>query len=453
MKHIFSRVIASVLLLTLCIAALPACASLGEELLVLEKDGISVSISVNQYELLLSRAKGKLCAAQVTQNGTTAASSAFWEYKDKFDGTTFETYAEFYERSILNTCKMHLVAKYLFEKEGLSLSAEQEAEVDSMMEELVKTDGGGSETKLNKVLADFGVNYDILRDFYETEMKVQAVKDHLYGANASKVGNNVKHEYMNAHFVRFRQIFLTSKPYVYETDDTGEVIYYQTETGKTNRIYYDSANGEAKQLEDGSFQKDKNGDTIYYVKNSNYTMIAYNVKGDPHHLVNSDGSYKTRDMTTEELEKLDARAKTLFEKVQNASTADFESTLVAESDGDTDVSQYNEGVYLRTDLDYSLMGEDSAYLADIVSALQEMEVGEVRKIMSPSGYHIIRKYANTESAYSKAENEDYFSTFNANLINSLFLEECQKHTDAIVVDEELLTTAPSIKAVGINYYY
>ena len=453
MKHVFLRSAAMILSLVLLMLSLPACADLGEELMVLEKDGISVSISVNQYELLLSRAKGKLCAAQVTQNGSTAASSAFWEYKDKFDGTTFETYAEFYERSVLNTCKMHLVAKYLFEKEGLSLSAEQEETLDDMMDELIQTDGGGSKTKLNAVLADYGVNYDILRDFYETELKVQAVKDHLYGANASQVGANVKHEYMNSHFVRFRQIFLSAKPYVYETDDNGDVIYYQTEEGKTSRIFYDSANGVAKQLEDGSFQKDENGDTIYYVQNSNYTLISYNIKGEPHHVLNSDGSYQTREMSQEELEKLDERAKTLLEKVQNSTTADFESTLVAESDGDTDVSQYNEGVYLRTDLDYSLMGEDTAYLADIVAALQEMEVGEVRSIMSPSGYHIIRKYANAENAYSNAANEDYFSTFNDNLINSLFLEECQKYVDAIEVDESVLDMASSIKLVGINYYY
>ena len=183
-------------------------------------------------------------------------------------------------------------------------------------------------------------------------------------------------------------------------------------------------------------------------------MIAYDsINGAPRHVLNSDGSYKTRDLTQSEAEALDARAQSVFESAQNSTTADFESLLVAESDGDTDVSQYNEGVYLRTDLDYSLMGEDSAYLADIVSALQEMEVGEVRKILSPSGYHIIRKYANVEKAYSKAENEDYFTTFYANLINSLFLEECQKHTDDIQVDNDVLAEAPSIKKVGINYYY
>lgn len=453
MKHIFLRSVALIIAFVLCLAVIPACSGLGEELMVLEKDGISVSISVNQYELLLARAKGKLCAAGVTQNGTTAANSAFWDYKDKFDGTTFETYAEFYERSVLNTCKTHLVAKYLFEKEGLTLSDEQEQTLDSMMEELVRTDGGGSETKLNAVLADYGVNYDILRDFYETEMKVQAVKDHLYGTNASKVGDNVKHEYLNQHYIRFRQIFLNAKPYVYETDESDEVIYYQTESGKTHRICYDTENGVSKQLEDGSFEKDKNGDTIYYVKNTDYTMIAYDTKGAPRHILNADGSYKTRDLTESEAKELDERAKTIFEKVQTSTTAEFENMLVAESDGDTDVSQYNEGVYLRTDLDYNLMGEDSAYLADIVAALQEMKVGEVRKILSPSGYHIIRKYANVESAYSKAENEDYFTTFNNNLINTLFLEECQKYTDSIQVDSEIQATAPSIKNVGINYYY
>ena len=452
MKHSFKRILALIIILCMTLLMLPSCGSLGKTLMTLSKDGITVSISVNQYELLLSRSKGTLCAAGVTQNGATAASSAFWEYKDKFDGTTFQTYAEFYEQSILNTCKMYLIAKYLFEKNNLSLTQTQQEKIDAMMEELVRTDGGGSKSKLNAVLAQYGVNYDILRDFYETEMIVQAVQDHLYGSNASKVGDNVKHEYMNSHYVRFRQIYLSAEVSVYVTDKNGDVIYYQNEEGKTDRIFYDSGNGVAKELEDGSPETDAKGDVIYY-KDTEYTRIAYNNKGTPQHVLNKDGSYKTREMTLEELELLDDRAITLFNTAKDTTVAEFEKLITDESDGDTDVSEYNEGVYLRTDLDYSLMGEDSAYLSDIVAALQEMKTGEVRKILSPTGYHIIRKYDNMEKAYSNAENEAYFTNFNSNLITYLFSEDCQKHVASIKIDEAILEAAPSMKTVGINYYF
>jgi len=453
MKHMFLRSVTIALVLILCLLSLPACSGLGDDLMTINKDGVKVSFSVNQYELLLSRSKGTLCAAQVTQNGVTAAYDAFWEYKDKFDGKNFQTYAEYYEAIVLNTCKIHLVSKYLFEKNELELSETQKEKIESMMEELVRTDGGGSKTKLNAVLSEFGVNYDILADFYESEMIVQAVKDHLYGENASKVGDNVKHEFMNSHYVRFRQIFLTSEPFVYVTDDNGDVIYYQTEEGNTNRILYDSGNGEPKQLDDGSLEKDRNGDTIYYVKNTNHTVIAYNTKGEPHHVLNKDGSYQTREMTVAELQELEKRANTLFETVQNSTTEAFENWLTKESDGDTDVSEHNEGVYLRTDLDYSLMGEDNAYLSSVVAALNEMKTGEVRMITSPSGYHIIRKYDNMEKAYSNAANEAYFSDFAKNLINTLYVEECQAHMADIKIDEAVLADAPSIKSVGINYYF
>ena len=110
-------------------------------------------------------------------------------------------------------------------------------------------------------------------------------------------------------------------------------------------------------------------------------------------------------------------------------------------------------VYLRTDLDYSLMGEDNAYLSNVVAALNEMKTGEVRMITSPSGYHIIRKYDNMEKAYSNAANEAYFSDFAKNLINTLYVEECQAHMADIKIDEAVLADAPSIKSVGINYYF
>lgn len=453
MKHIILRSVTLALILILCLLSLPACSGLGDDLMTLDKDGIKVSFSVNQYELLLSRSKGTLCAAKVTQNGVTAAYDAFWDYKDKFDGETFQTYAEYYEAGILNTCKMHLVSKYLFEKNGLALTEAQKEKIETVMEELVRTDGGGSETKLNAVLSEYGVNYDILADFYQSELMMQAVKDHLYGENASKVGDNVKHEYMNAHYVRFRQIFLTSQPFVYVTDDNGDVIYYQTEEGNTNRILYDSGNGVAKELEDGTFEKDQNGDTIYYIKNSNYSEIAYNTKGEPHHVLNKDGSYQTREMTVAELQALETRANTLLETVKNTTALEFENWLAKESDGDTDVSEYNQGVYLRTDLDYSLMGEDNAYLSKIVAALNEMKTGDVRMIPSPSGYHIIRKYDNMEKAYSNAANEAYFSDFAKNLITTLYAQECQKYMGDIKIDEAVLADAPSIKEVGINYYF
>ncbi len=459
MKRSMFRLAALTLALLMCLLTVTSCASSGKKLLTLKKDGISVSFSVNLYQLLLSRSKGTLCAANVTQNGVTAAYNAFWDYQDKFDGVNFQTYAEYYQNIVLNTCKANLVALYLFEREGLSLTDAQLEQISKMMQELVRTDGGGSKTKLNAILAEYGVNYNMLREFYELEMKVNAVRLHLYGNNASKVGDNVKNEFMLEHYVRFRQIFLTATPYVYETDVNGDTILFSTETDNTHRIAYDSGNGVRRVIGTDEttgeelYEKDKNGDVIYYVKDTDYKKIAYNPMGAEHTVKNADGTSKTRELTLEEAAALDAKAQEIYGKIGTSTNAEFEELLVKESDGDTDVSEYNEGIYLRSDLDYTLMGSDSAYLTKIVDALKEMQVGEVRMIVSPSGYHIIRKYECAERAYANAANEAYFTNFYDNLINELFALECQKHIGDIKIDEKVWKDAPRMQDVGVNYYY
>ena len=69
-----------------------------------------------------------------------------------------------------------------------------EKEIEDMMDELVKTDGDGSKTKLNALLSTYGVNYDILRDIYLMQEKITAWKDYKYGKNAEQLGQNVKNE-------------------------------------------------------------------------------------------------------------------------------------------------------------------------------------------------------------------------------------------------------------------
>ena len=94
MKHTLLRAAAMTLALIFCLLGVVSCSGGGKKLLTLKKDGVSVSYSVNLYEFMLSRSKGTLCAAGVTQNGVDASKSAFWDYQDKFDGTNFQTFDE-----------------------------------------------------------------------------------------------------------------------------------------------------------------------------------------------------------------------------------------------------------------------------------------------------------------------------------------------------------------------
>lgn len=454
MKKTFLRTASLCLACLLILLCAVSCAgSGGKTLLSLKKDGVSVKFSVNLYQLMLTRMKGDLTIYGTQYNGVNAANDAYWSYQDKFNGTDLQTIDEYYCDLILNNCYTYLTTLYLFEKEGLSLSATDEEEIEDRLEELIQTDGDGSKTKLNAVLSAYGVNYDILKEAYTLEKKLDALQAHLYGENASNVGSVVKNEYMNENYVHFRQIFIAGYAYIYETDSNGDVIYYRTDGEKADSICYDTYNGVTGTNEDGSVILDSNGDKVYFVNDGTFTKIAYDAtNGKPTYVTDENGVYQTTTLTEDELKKVSDRAQSLYSQVQNATAAEFEAAIAKESEDTVDNSEYSDGIYLQRYIDYAA-GSGTSHLAEIVAKLENMEVGEVALVSSTSGYHIIMKYANTENAYENEANETWFDGFTENLITSLFLEECQKHFADIKLDEAVLADAPTMKEVGVNYYY
>ena len=187
MKRIVPLLLAALLLaLPLC-----ACSSKGKTLLTLEKDGATATVSVNLYELMLSRIKGSLAGSGVTSGGYAPTDPSFWNTVDKFgDSDKQQTLAEFYSAMILENCKTYVAAEWLFDTEGLTLSDAAVGDVDSRLKDLVST--YGTKTKLNAVLADYGVNYTMLRDAYLLEAKVSALQEHYFGKDGALIGENIK---------------------------------------------------------------------------------------------------------------------------------------------------------------------------------------------------------------------------------------------------------------------
>ena len=74
-------------------------------------------------------------------------------------------------------------------------------------------------------------------------------------------------------------------------------------------------------------------------------------------------------------------------------------------------------------------------------------------VETESGWHIVMKYAHSEQAYDKEQNESYFKDFHENLMEELLLDECKALYSNIVVDEKLLAAAPKMKDVAINGIY
>ena len=446
MKKLTLRVAAALLIAAMLILPLASCSS-GKKMLTLKIDGKTYSISANIYELMLSATKGNLDAYNYTINSIRPSQDAFWDIMDTYDGATMETANDFYRKKVLEDCKSYLLALYLFDQYQLELTESAKEEIEDLMDELIKTDGDGSKTKLNSVLAAYGVNYRILKEYYTIKAKFKAVQDHIY----STTGPNVKNEYLKENYVHFYQLFLANYTYVYETDVNGDVIYYNT---STNQILYKETEFR-HQLSNGLYETDKKGNTIYYTDVTR-THISYDtVNGQPSYKIDEDGeSYVTKPMTDEELDELVERANDLYQDLQGVSLDSFISRANTESD-DTQAAIYTDGYYLQKGMDYSASGQGYMYLDTIVETLSsaDVKVGDVVMISSPSGYHILMKCAPTDKAYELEANEVWFSGFANALFGELFADRCEPYMGEIKLNEKVYANTPNMKEVGVNYFY
>ena len=447
MKKILLRAAALMLVIMMLVAPLSSCAS-GKKMLTLKVDGKTYSISVNIYELMLSAMKGTLAAYGYTNNGYTPSQNSFWDIMDTYDNQVMETADSFYRKSVLENCKTYLVSLYLFDKYGLKLSASAEKEIEDTMDELVKTDGDGSKTKLNSVLAEYGVNYKMLKEYYTMKAKFKAVQEHIYATT----GHNMKNEFLNENYVHFYQIFLANYKYVYETDKNGDTIYYNT---ATNQILYKVTEFTHTDSATGKLDTDSKGNIIYYTDNTRKHISYDTENGQPSYKIDSNGeSYVTTPMTEKELDALEERANDLLESLQGVTKDAFASKMNTESD-DTQAAIYTDGYYLQKGVDFSASGESYMYLDTIVEKLSSSDTkdGDVIMISSPSGYHILYKCAPTDMAYDLEANKVWFSSFATDFAGEIFENNAEPYLAQIELDEKVYATAPSMKEVSLNYFY
>ena len=379
-------ILASVMLL-LCFSS---CSSKGKSLITLNKDGYKVSFSVNHYDFLLSRWKGVLAAENSTQNGVSGIQDSFFDQKDKFNGTDFQTLGEYYADLTLENSKIYTAVLWLFDSMDLSLSKEQINQVDEDLKEILEV-YDGSKTKLNAELSLYGVNYKLLREMYLMELKVSAVKNALYGSEGSLLGTNVKDEYLSENYVRFKQIFIPYFKYVYKTDSNGDEIYYVKDT-TTGEIAYDIKNGYPGVDENNLPITDANGDDVYYTTQTDQKYIAYDKEnGIRSYELDQNGEAKTTDMTADEIAKETQKGQELFASLAGCTVAQFEAAIAEHNaDGGSDI--YTDGYYLQKTLNYEAIGSDVAYFSDIVAEFEDMQAGEIAEITSDAaGYHIIMK--------------------------------------------------------------
>ena len=429
------RKIAKIIALALCLcmlaALLGACTGTGEAMMTFADK----SLSVNTYNFMLSRMKGTLYTY-----GYDVGSESFWKTVISSDGTTYDDY---FRTSVMEQASRYMIAEYLFDRYGLVMTAEREKLVDDLMDLVVEK--AGSKTALNSELKSYGANYDILRELYLLETKIDMLKDHLFGESGELISDETKQKHLEENYVAFGQIYLASYYYLIDTDRFGDHVYYTDDEHK--HIAYDKENGSTQTDEYGKTIKDIFGEDEYFTAEG---KIAYDKKnGKLGYVVDDKGNYVTEEHDDEKLGELYDNAHTYADACDGDIDAFIEMAEIYD-----EMSGKGETLYLYSEQNhYGLQSESYAYLDKITEALEDMEVGECRVIESDYGYHVVCKYEMPERAWENEDQKDVFEGFTEELVAELFDAECAKYESQVKLVTEVYETASKMSEIGTNTLY
>ena len=418
-------------LLTCILLLLSAFASCDAKQMMTYEDK---TLSVNVYEFLLTRMKGTLY-----YYGYDVESESFWKTVVDMSGSTYDDY---FSNLVKEQAMLYVVADALFEEEGLTLGSEEEARIDEILANFV--DKAGSKNKLNASLKEYGVNYDILREIYILEAKMELLKEHLYGKSGEKIEDAEKEKHFNENYVAFRQIFLATYEYVIDEDRFGDQVYYTDE--KHTAIAYDKVNGKTKNDEFGKPIKDVLGNPEYFTEDG---KIAYDKKnGVLGYLLTESGDPAVVEFSDEKKSELYKSAQKYLADC-NGKVDVFEEYIAL-----YDESESDGVIYLNSSSGYyATQNQSAAYFDEIAKVLLSLGEGECAIYKSSYGYHVLCRYENESGAYDKEENKDGFGDFYSDLISRLFEKLCASRAGEVDIDGDVFDGAPTIKEVGINVKY
>ncbi len=425
------KITALFLAVLMCLLVLSSCSKN-----VMDIDG-EAKVSTYEIEFFMSRMKGTLY-----NYGYNVTSGAFWGTIMNSEGLTVD---EYYKTQVMKQVSQYMIADYLFEKEGLSLSKDEKKEIGRTMDMLI--DAAGSKNEFNATLAEFGINADMLEEIYIRELKMQKIKEHYFGSDglSGEGSAEKKQEYVEDNYVCFKQVFLASYYYECESDKNGDTVYYTDE--KAEHIAYDRENGVTREdiYNAGVLEKDEFGDVAYYTADG---KIAYDTKGVTKFKLDKDGEKIVAFHTEERIDEIGEFAEEISK--DSMSEAEFEALIEEYGEGDYG----NKKQYLKAQAGYyESLSSVSAYLDEIADALSEMKDGESRVIDSGAGFHIVYKYEHDKGAYEEKENKEVFATLDTDFVNFLFEEKCEGYEELINIDDKLRDELPSMREVGVNILY
>ncbi len=276
MKRI--RFIAIFLCVSMVVLVFVGCA---KPITAMEYEGESVS--VNMYSYWMSQIKSNYVSAQ---NNT----DEYWNTKY----SNGQTYEEKMREIVDFNVKINLVCQKLFRDMGLKISQTDMNEIETALSDLLNS--YGSKSELNSVLAVYNINYNMLKEIYEIELRTNLVYEALYSEDGlRRIDDKALDKYYKNNYNRMDMI-LVYDTFEYKMDEDGNVVFDETTnsyvketlTEEESKAKNDLADSIMKRLEAGEdfdalkaeFNEDPQGDVFkdgYYISSNDISTYGTDI--------------------------------------------------------------------------------------------------------------------------------------------------------------------------------
>lgn len=439
-------VLVAALLATLLLFS--SCASHGKTLIKAGKE----EISVNVFQLYLSRMKGSLAEA-----GYAVADEKYW---NTYISTDHVTTADHYTSRVLEGLKHIAAAMILYEEYGLKLPKETVEEIDAWIDDLIEIDGGGSKATLNSILSAYGANVTVLRDASIIEAKLAQLKTHLYGEGGGLIADTAIEEYYKATYYRGYQMQIANYYYDHEKDEDGIAVRYTDESYEKVAYISQSALEALEEEErakyvtvprEGEYAEKYGkvyGDTLTLYRDGETEVVAYDrEKGVICYNLDGNGNMVVVQYSEAEMEARYEQAKRIAAECVND-----EAKFLQYAREVSDNSKFND-TYAPNGM-YFALGTQSAdsVFGTFSTTLAQMEIGTTRVVASDAGYYILMRAELDTGAWTNESNSRWFTTLRGLTLEYMLQKRTAEYLDRVTVDEELLSGV-SITGVGSNVRY
>ena len=302
----------------------------------------------------------------------------FWQ-SEYSDGLT---YADYLDGLVLEDVKTTAVCMMLYNEYRLSLTDSVKDSIESEISDYLTEYAGGNKSTLNSALSKYGANIDILRNIKTANAKRTLVFSYLFGEGGEKALTDTDFEqYYMDNYYRCQIIYINNK-FEYVLDENG-----------------------------------------------NYTT-------------NTDGSYVTRALTGEALEKKNAAIKAVNDGL--AEGRSFDELYKEYSEEQESIGSYTNGFYLTTGESY---GKGVFY--NLIADINNTEVGGSVCVEYDEGTYIIKRLELDEGAWKQSVNSDFFASFETLATNDAFRQFTSEYFEQLTVDQTLISNY-SIAKVNAN---